>query len=124
VYTERLGVLFITMCGVDELISSADESAEEEQVEDITDELGIDDKEELEELDDRLDRAYELILQYDNRIEQLEEEVKTLRATIVKLITEEHEQHDSDSTDRPDSDEELLSKEENNPDLNNGLEWD
>jgi len=111
------------MGGVDDLIDDADEDADERQVQEAKDKLDIEDKEELEELDDRLSRAYKLILQYDSRIEQLEEEVETLRSTVVKLILEDNNENDSDSADRPDSGEKLFRDEEDDSDSDNGLEW-
>lgn len=85
--------------GLDSLIDDEEEQQDKEQADETADELGIEDKEELEELDDRLGNTYEIITDLHERVENLEEENSLLRGAVAKLVDEvESMQGDQDTS--------------------------
>lgn len=77
--------------GIDELVDDVDEQKDEDEAKSLLDKFGVDSREELEELDDRLSRALRLLVQYDKRIEELEGRVTTLEALFYEQLKEQSE---------------------------------
>lgn len=75
------------MGGMDELL----DSAEQEEVQEVADKLGVDDKEDLQQLDDRISDLYELLVSQDKKIEQLERRLDVQEELIRKLINDDED---------------------------------
>lgn len=122
--------------GLGDITDDVKEETKEEEVENIADELGIEDKEDLEHLSDRITRLFNTIQSMDKRIEELEkqelqDEIRVNRGAIAavlsfmdnpeddiaelaseKDVSVEDEEESSDSVDfKPKSEQ----KEETNP---------
>lgn len=76
------------MGGLDDLVDDVDEEKEKEEVEGLMDELGIEDKEELEELETKLDRVQTGLIHYDKQMERLERRISVLEGAVANLIKE------------------------------------
>lgn len=72
--------------GLKDITDEVEEETKEEEVEDVSDKLGIDDKEDLENLDDRIIRLYNLIESMDKRIEQIEKDIRINRGAIAAIL--------------------------------------
>lgn len=70
--------------GLDDIAQDAKEDQKEKETEDVAEKLGIKDKEDLERLDDRLNRILNIVTKLDNDVNQLEEEIGD-----IKTITRE-----------------------------------
>lgn len=82
---------------LDDLSDSAKEEEEEEQVEGIMEELGVENKEELEELDGRVGTLSKTVVAQDKKINELEEEVKSLRAIVKNRLLEDGSEKQKES---------------------------
>lgn len=71
---------------LDDLVDDVDKEQEKEEMEGILDELGVDSKEELQKLEDKLDRVQTGLIQYDKRMESIENRLDILEGTIARLI--------------------------------------
>lgn len=71
--------------GLDDLVDGQEEDAKEKKISTKAEKLGVEDQEELDRLDDRLNRAVEGQINNDKRIEDLEEEVKMLKRAVLHL---------------------------------------
>lgn len=107
------------MGGLDDVIDEADDDADKRKVQNIADKLGVEDKEELENLDDRLDDAYEMVIEYDRRIEKLEEQVSILTSAVNELLNDDS----SSSDDRSSNEDEQLREQDDETNSSDGLEW-
>lgn len=58
--------------GLDELADNKKEEQKNNKVEGLKEELGVEDKEDMQELDSRLSKALQMIITMDRRIEELE----------------------------------------------------
>lgn len=74
--------------GLDDLVDDVGEDKEKEELEELMDELGIEDKDDLEQLDGRLDRMFGIVLTLENDIENLKSEVNVLRSALSRTIKE------------------------------------
>lgn len=74
--------------GLDDLVENEKDEEDKEKAETLSDELGIESKEELEELDDRISRLYESHINNDKRIESLEDDVALLMSALSKTMKE------------------------------------
>lgn len=111
------------MTGIDDLIDEEDDKQEQEEAEGILDELGVDSKEELEALEQKLDRVQHGLAHYDKRMEELEEEVKLQRSIISRLIGQIHELSDSNSSNEWELETEQQDSTDDSGDSSSGLEW-
>jgi hypothetical protein len=75
---------------LDDLQKEQKMQTEEGAVEVLADELGIEDKEDLEQYDDKLQRLAQTVIAQDRKIERLEEKVETLQRTVLHHIKDEH----------------------------------
>ena len=73
---------------LDDLADNAKEHADKKKAKELASKLGVGNREELEELDDRIGTISQMLVSQDKRIEELEEEVETLR-TLVRNLTKE-----------------------------------
>lgn len=81
---------------MDSLIDDEQEKKEEEQTESKAEQLGVEDKEELEELDDRLGDTFKIAAELEERIESLETELKIHKAALGNIIDAIQESDDDD----------------------------
>jgi uncharacterized coiled-coil protein SlyX len=88
--------------GLDDMGESARQSKDEEETEQLKEELGVEDKDDLERLEKRTQTQSKIEMALDSRVEELEKEVKVLRKALAAVI---EELDDSDSTNDDDSDE-------------------
>lgn len=78
--------------GLGDITDDVKEETKEEEVENIADELGIEDKEDLEHLSDRITRLFNTIQSMDKRIEELEkqklkDEIRVNRGAIAAILS-------------------------------------
>lgn len=83
--------------GLDDLVDNTKDEADEEKVNDLADELGIEDREDLENLDGRIGRLFEHIILLDGKVERMEEEVSQVKKLLGELIRKEKEDEESES---------------------------
>jgi hypothetical protein len=75
--------------GLDDLVDDVEDEKEEEEVEELTDELDVDDKEDLEKQTGRLNDLYEMLIQMDKRMSEMEEELSLMRYALIKILGDE-----------------------------------
>lgn len=80
--------------GIDDLLDDVEEEQEKDEVEELTEELGIDDKEELEAQAERLSQAYSMLIEMDKRLREMEQEMVLMRHALIAVLDDE----DSDET--------------------------
>lgn len=69
------------MGGIDDLV----DNAEQDEVNELADELGIDDKEELEQLNQKIADIYELLVGIDKQLEETENKLSMHENAIREL---------------------------------------
>lgn len=72
--------------GLEDIAKDAKEEQEESEKENLKEDLGVDDIEELEELDDRLQKAVESSMAQDKKIEDLENDILIIKKSISTVI--------------------------------------
>lgn len=83
--------------GLDDLVDSTKDEADKEKVNNLADELGIEDREDLENLDGRIGRLFEHIILLDGKVERMEEEVSQVKRLLGELIEKEKEENEDES---------------------------
>jgi hypothetical protein len=75
--------------GLDDLVDDVEEGEKEEEVEELADELDVDDKEELEKQEGRVSELYEMLIQMDKRLSDMEDELSLMRYALIKALDDE-----------------------------------
>lgn len=70
---------------LDDLSESVEEETKKERTEDVAEKLGLEDREELEKMDDRLSDMFNLYLSIDKRLEETEGDLKSIKSEIQQL---------------------------------------
>lgn len=84
--------------GIDDLVDNASDEKDRSEAQSLLDELGVDSREELEELDNRLQRSINLLVEYDRRIEKLEDRIGTLETVVAQVLRNSNGANEEDST--------------------------
>lgn len=71
--------------GLDELVDDVEESKKKEELQNLADKLGIEDREDMEELDQRLDRMLAIVLTLERDVEELKKEVRLHQKALHRL---------------------------------------
>lgn len=119
------------MGGLDELVDQVDEEKEIEEAKTIMNELGIEDQEELEELEQKLDRVQSGLIHYDKKMERLEQRIDILEGAVAKVLkqsadvstTETGEQNKTNDQQTATTEEETASWDKGGSDDGDGLNW-
>jgi len=82
--------------GLGDIAEDKKEEAQKEVTEDIADELGIEDKDDLEKMDGRLGRILSIVVSLDKKVESLEEKLEMVKNTQDEIL---QEVKDDDSAD-------------------------
>jgi len=69
------------MGGIEELVNDA----EEDEVDEMSNKLGVEDREELERLDDRISDIHELLVKIDKQLEETKDKLRTHENAISEL---------------------------------------
>lgn len=114
--------------GIDDLVDDVEKEKEEEEIEGILDKLGINDKEELEELERKMDRVQSGLIEYDRRLEKIEERLSILEGAVARLIQELPNNGNSTSEGeekeaRASTEDEKEEQTSNWGESDNGLDW-
>lgn len=72
--------------GLNDLGENEKERVQEEQSEELATELGVEDKEDLERLDDRLNTLLELTNSNGKRLEEVENDMRTYKRMVTQLM--------------------------------------
>lgn len=72
--------------GLDDLSNKAEKKAGEERVEELSEKLGVEDKEELERLDDRISTMSQIIVSQEQEIESMRHKIDSLEELLNYLI--------------------------------------
>jgi len=87
--------------GLDDIIDSGKEDAKESKVNELAEELGVEDKEDLEKLNNQMKTLSEIVISLDKEVEELREEVSALRSGVIQALDNpkegEKEQDEDDS---------------------------
>lgn len=78
--------------GLDDLTDEVEGEVAESEVEELTDKLGIEDKQELEELDDRLSTMFSMYSSLASTVDEIEKEVKIHKKVLGTVLEELEEQ--------------------------------
>lgn len=89
------------MGGLDDLVDQQEDEVVEEEAQGLLDELDIDDMEELEKFQDRLDQLQHGLVHYDKQMEELHTRVEVLEGVVSKLLKRINELEDDDVDDDP-----------------------
>jgi len=84
--------------GIDDLVDQVDKSVEQQEKLDILDDLGVESKEDLELLEEKVGYISRGLAHYDKRLEDLENRVVLLEAIVQRELTDE-EHSDEEETD-------------------------
>lgn len=87
------------MGGIDDLI----DDAEEEEVTELATELGLEDKQDIEELDNRLSDIYTLLIAFDKQLEKIENRLKMLEKTVLADDQENQEDEEDEQDENSES---------------------
>lgn len=68
--------------GLDELADEKEQEQKNNKVEGLKEQLGVENEEELEQLDDRLGMSIRMLVNLDKRIEELEQRVDVLEKVV------------------------------------------
>lgn len=68
--------------GLGDITDEAEKETKNEQVDSLADELGIEDKDDLEEMDGRLDRILSIVLSLDKKVEDIEDEIEVVKSKL------------------------------------------
>lgn len=77
--------------GLDDLVDDTKESKEKEEVNTLSEELGVDDLEDLEKVDGRLQDLFQIMISQDRRIEELEDDIRVLKSLVKTHIKQDVE---------------------------------
>lgn len=83
--------------GFDDLIDDSEEDREKSETEGLKNQLGVESKEELEDLDDRIGTLYETVMHLDKQVATLEDEIKMIRNSVAKMDDDMEEMKDNDT---------------------------
>ena len=78
--------------GLGDITDEAEKETKNEQVDSLADELGVEDKDDLEEMDGRLDRILSIVLSLDKKVEDIEDEIEVVKS---KLDNEDEDDNTS-----------------------------
>lgn len=79
------------MTGIEDLL----DDAEKDEVDKLADELGIEDKEQLNKVDSKISDLYKLLVSFDKKMEELEDRI----TMIENALTNEAEESKTDDKD-------------------------
>lgn len=71
------------MGGLDDLVDDVNKEQEQEEVNSIKDDLGVESKKELEQMDDRVQRLVERMDIYDKELEKLKKRMSLLENAVI-----------------------------------------
>lgn len=74
--------------GLDEITSNAKDDKEEDDLEEVKDELGVEHLEDMEDLDDRLKSVVNSMMTQDKKIEELENELMLTKKALSTALRE------------------------------------
>lgn len=74
--------------GLDEITSNAKKDKEEENLEEVKDELGVEHLEDMEEIDDRINSIVDSMMTQDKKIEELETELLMAKKALSTALRE------------------------------------
>lgn len=73
---------------LEDITEDVQEETKKEKTEDLSDELGLEDKEELEKFNENITRLHEMIESIDRQLEELEKDMRVNRGAIVAVMEE------------------------------------
>lgn len=88
--------------GIDDVVEDVKEDQAQQEIGELKDGLGIEDKEELEEYDDRLHTLAKTVIAHDKKIEQLDREIAVLREALLESVklSPDNQPNKTDGTDK------------------------
>lgn len=86
--------------GLGDIAQDKKKESKKEATSEIADELGIEDKDELEKMDGRLGRILSIVVSLDKKVEVLEDKIELVKEKQDEIL---EEVKDDDSTDWPTS---------------------
>lgn len=89
--------------GFDDLIDDVEEEKKQDEVEELKESLGIEDKEDMEQLEGRLQNLMSMQITLDKRMEEMEDEVRILRKALGAVL-KEIDSRNEESAEEDDSD--------------------
>lgn len=73
---------------LEDITKDAEEETKEEKVDEVSDELGVEDKEDLENLNDRIKRVHQMLDSIDKNLQELEADMQINRGAIASIMNE------------------------------------
>lgn len=107
------------MGGLDELVDDVEDDTEQQEVEGMMDELDIENKEDLEQLQDRLEGVNQGLMNYDRRMERIEDRLTVLEKAVAQLLRDD----DENETQKQSNEEEEQSDDGQSGGNNDGFDW-